>query len=388
MHQQTPASSPVSHPAIKTSTAPSTSGRYAHPDMFLEMLQGSAIVVVVGTGPQAPRYTLPVKLLCAHSIYFRVEITRLNSLSTATAANKKRKLSPDGDEKVMKVEADEPKQDFEKTEAVIKLPDVDPMIFGLFLKFIYMGSYPTTVDSRISTMYNPRMTTSTIPTSHSPYASPPASTPDNTDTPQGPLTPPSTTNMLVTPAPSPAPSLQTPSVHDSTIPPSIRAWLLAQRLSATSFMNYATTHIYSAIGTHFFLTPALVDYIWVHTDPSPPLPPISDSSHVSTTTSKPSNSIVSPSPLRKLTLDILVMYWATPSTNIIAKSAPLNASWNALFDAHRDLRQQFITGLQEGGKLMPVQGYFANAVDGRITGGVAIQKVGGDSENVGQGQGV
>mgnify|MGYP001940441958 CR=1 FL=1 len=94
--------------------------------------------MIVGSPPKL--YNLPIALLCVHSIYFRNEIVRLNATRTENMANKKRKLSSDSESVLQEDTSDE--------EMSIKLPDVDPTIFGLFLKFIYQGRYPPNVDAK------------------------------------------------------------------------------------------------------------------------------------------------------------------------------------------------------------------------------------------------
>ena len=73
-------------------------------------------------------------------------------------ASKKRKLSTSSNDVVVVKEEDGERAEEEDTkenttdeEKVIRLPDVDPAIFGLFLKFIYKDSYPSNVDARILT---------------------------------------------------------------------------------------------------------------------------------------------------------------------------------------------------------------------------------------------
>jgi hypothetical protein len=208
------------------------------------------------------------------------------------------------------------------------MKDTDPDIFGLFLKYIYKGGYHESVDAQACA------------------------------------------------------TIAADGQQGSSIPPSIRAWLLAQRLRSTSFMNHAITHVYHGIGRHFALTPEMVDYVWLRTavsavvtkdkgDGSTPLQLDKvDSIDVATPPPTPtkvgdteapavviSSVVLSPSPLRALVLSVLTTYWAAPSAQLIARHP--QGTWNTVFDVHPDLRRDFIFGLQGARKMLAVQGYFA-----------------------------
>ncbi|KAF2793971.1 hypothetical protein K505DRAFT_361536 [Melanomma pulvis-pyrius CBS 109.77] len=139
-------------------------------DMFLEMIQGPAIQVVIGTtttdfSPSV--YWLPKAILNVHSAFFRQQIPIAN-------------------------------------DNHIIIPDTTPGIFGLFLKFIYQGSYPTRKDNDAY------------------YAG-------------------------------------------DKIPPSARAWILGDKLGAKSFMNHAIVHVYQSLGKIFFITPELIEWCMENT---------------------------------------------------------------------------------------------------------------------------
>jgi hypothetical protein len=105
--------------------------------------------VTVGQHPSSRSYTLPIALLSVHSIYFRDHIARINATELKDhTASKKRKLASFNDdgnaeenEVVVKeednkhTEKDAMKENKEEEEKIIRLPTVDPAIFGLFLKF-------------------------------------------------------------------------------------------------------------------------------------------------------------------------------------------------------------------------------------------------------------
>ncbi|KAI4619674.1 hypothetical protein J4E83_005529 [Alternaria metachromatica] len=334
-------------------------------------IQGSSITVIVGQYPSRT-YTLPVALLCVHSIFFRDQITRINAAVLEDHTDsKKRKLSTSNDDVVVIKEEDgEPakeedtKEDAKNEEKVIRLPDVDPAIFGLFLKFIYKDTYPSNVDAR------------TLPNSANPYSrtasadrtvSVPATTvaPHSLST-QTPshlqLNGPPAHIRNWTPTNMPPPPIPHNITSPQPIPPSIHAWLLAQRLGTLSFMNHTIQHIYSGIGRHFALTPTLIDHVWRETTPS----------------SSPISTILTPSPLRSLLLHALTSYWSQPGPQqnpnaIILRSLSvshgqghfstgLKDAWDRLFDEHEDLRNEFIHGLQAGpGQLGVVGAYFATS---------------------------
>ena len=143
-----------------------------------------------------------------------------------------------------------------------------------------------------------------------------------------------------------------------------------------SFMNHCITRVFSGIGTFFALTPTLMDHVWNETAVTQPS---SSSSSTSDMTTKPS-AVLHPSPLRKLFMDVLVAYWSHPNPEhpnaVILRSfalsphfsTPLKHAWDQLFDAHKDLREDFIHGLQGGSQLLQIHGYFASS-------GVRTEKV-------------
>ncbi|KAF1836183.1 hypothetical protein BDW02DRAFT_616691 [Decorospora gaudefroyi] len=414
--------------------------------MFLEMIQGTALPVIVGSGPSSRTYVLPLTLLKTHSDYFSNEIARILPMMREAGANKKRKLDrsdtatelahvdeTDADEEGKKKEVDKAKGlELDRGEFFMRLPDVDPTIFGLFLRFMYQGEYPETVDAMSSTAApninnnmaprtasgpisnpaNPNTNTTSLPlrrppssqsnpagsnSSSQPYT--PIRPPTGTPTPTHLRPPPiSTRSQPAMPPPPPPPS--NPQVE--RIPPSIQAWLLAQRLGATHFMNYSITRIYSGIGVYFALTPYVFHHVWTCTVPPP----------------SASNNTPNPNPLRTLLLDILVKHWANPNPHfpnavLVRSQGPqqsssssssaadfsmsLRARWESLFETHTDLRRDFIFGLQAGRGVGGVQAYFsAGAFAGRggaggggvkrpgagarPDGGVVVKKEGGNEE--------
>ncbi|KAI4927782.1 hypothetical protein J4E85_006294 [Alternaria conjuncta] len=359
------------HPAtLQPAQPPSMAAQQKH--TYSDMIQGSSVTVIVGQYPSSRTYTLPVALLCVHSIYFRDQITRIHATVLKDhTASKKRKLSTSKDDVVVIKEEDgelakeeDTEENTRNEEKVIRLPDVDPAIFGLFLKFIYKDSYPSNVDSRTlpnnANLY-PRTASAnrTVPIPATTVApqQPPTQMPSHFQ-PTYPLTPAQTPTRTTMPPP--------PIPHNITspqpIPPSIHAWLLAQRLGALSFMNHTIQHIYSGIGRHFALTPTLIDHVWRETTPS----------------SSPTSTILTPSPLRNLLLHTLTSYWSQPGPQqnpnaIILRSLSvshgqghfstgLKDAWDRLFNEHEDLRNEFIHGLQAGpGQLGVVGAYFATS---------------------------
>ncbi|KAF2872164.1 hypothetical protein BDV95DRAFT_667972 [Massariosphaeria phaeospora] len=265
----------------------------------------------------------------------------------------------------------------------LALPDVSPHIFGLFLKFIYQGAYPAHVDT----------------------ASISASVPD-----------------------AAAPIL---------LPASVLAWILGSRLEAHSFQNHALVHIYTSLGKHIHITPALMRYVWDATRHQPgcalrrlfldmlvvcwSLNPNQNPNPYANANSYPASG---PASAQKSPFTITPGAYvpAPPSTNtklkkekhqpsppspallapdtssspvphmhmhmaarIVAKGTPqLNDAWNALFDQNRDLTREFIFLLQGGHQLASVQCYFTSSAAGGLAG---AGRVGGGGNGAGGGGG-
>ncbi|KAG9192697.1 hypothetical protein G6011_11431 [Alternaria panax] len=306
---------------------------------------------------------------------------------------KKRKLSPsNNDEEVEQTDVKEAREKNEKPTKrksanndminevrVIRLTDVDPPIFGLFLKFIYRDSYPSNVDARGSMAQYHHRSLTAVPRTTTPTPTTAARPPFPNGNGPGQTTSPSSHMPTLMPPPPP---LQGMNYIDS-IPPSIHAWLLAQRQGALAFMIHAITNIHAGIGVYFALIPSLMDYVWRAT---------SSSSNLSPPTTV--TTVLSPSPLRKLLLDVLVTHWShhnpkNPNAIVLRSmsvspnfSTPLKIAWNRLFDKHTDLRNEFIHGLQGHVQMMAADAYFATptptAQSGMIRGGVAGSEFGKD----------
>lgn len=305
--------------------------------------------VSVGSGRNVAKYKLPVALFCYHSHFFRQEILRYDAAGARLGSNKKRKLTPEVETMAIQIKSEDSESQTEtvssnvswrdEDEAVVKLPEVDPFIFGLFLKYVYTGYYPAAVDARPETARSiPHTTMSTQ--RDTPYTPARASMP-----------PPASINSRQAPPdgqlpylPVPASSTSTISLQESShhipIPPSVHAYLLSVQLGAPGFLNQALNHIYYGIGKHFVLGPSLVHYIWSNTLPHP---------------------FCSSSPLRKLILDVLIVHWSSTSTHILAKQPVLHRLWNEVLDMHRDLRHEFTMGLQGVRKVLQIQAYFVNS---------------------------
>jgi hypothetical protein len=278
-----------------------------------------------------------MNLLRAHSNYFRIEILRLVRASGMGMASKKRKLNDGEEEK-------DREDDWQSQVLSLQLgDDIDHAAFGLFVKFLYTGQYHAGVDAG-SQRLAPASNTSTVNTAPSaPMSSP--YTVSSTNTITGPITPPHATS----------PS----NPNSAPIPPSINAYLLAHRLHALSFMNHALTRIYHGIGTYFSLTPQLIDYVWTHT-PSPH-PAFAMPSSSSTPLMQPPPAFPA-SPLRALLLDVLTTHWPSQHTHIIARNQ--QAAWSAVFEAHAELRQEMMFGMQMGGgKVKECRAYFAGGME-------------------------
>lgn len=304
--------------------------------------------VQVGSSRNGARYNLPAALFCYHSQLFRQNIAHYKTVRAQLCANKKRKIAAEErfSPAQIKVEHSESGTETASSDdsgraedaAVVRLPDVDRFIFGLFLKYVYTGYYPAAVDARPETTRSMgRVTNSAQP--DKPYTPARASMP-----------PPANINSQQAPPGGPlpclpvsAPNVSTLSLEDANhhipIPPSVHAYILSVQLGAPGFLNQAINHIYYGIGKHFVLGPSLVHYIWSNTLPQPSC---------------------SSAPLRKLVLDVMAVHWSSTSTHIVAKQPTLHRLWNEVLDLHRDLRHEFTTGLQGMRQVLPVQAYFVD----------------------------
>lgn len=308
-------------------------------------IDGQVVIVVVGSDTNALIYHLPIKLLCSQSHFFRSGILHYETVQARLDSNKKRKFSVDDEQEVTEIKKEDDEGDIERTqmheskaqEMTMRLADVDPVTFGLFLRFIYTGFYPATVDALPEAIRSgpctAKSTQHLLPRTPARVAVPPPDSNSLKQPPPAAKIPPPTTSPPETHSPS------TPS-KPRPIPPSIHAYLLSIRLGAPSFMNQALNHIYYGIGKFFALTPSLIDYIWSHTSPT--------------------DKFLGPSPLRRLILDVLIVHWASSTTHIITKHPALAFLWNDVLDKHRELRHVLTVGLQGSKRVLGVQAYFVS----------------------------
>jgi hypothetical protein len=311
------------------------------------------VSVQVGSGRNTARYNLPAALFCYHSHLFRQEISHQKAVRAQLRANKKRKLSSDG-ETSTRIKAEDSESEMRtyssdggqctEDDAVLKLLGVDPFIFGLFLKLVYTGYYPAAVDARPEATRPMAQVNKTLQpdTPYTPARAsmpPPANINSQQGLPGGPLP-----YLPVLSSKISTISLEDSS-HQVQIPPSVHAYMLSVQLGAPAFLNRAINHIYYGIGKHFILGPSLVHYIWSDTLPHP---------------------LCSPSPLRKLILDVMAVHWSSTTTHITAKQPVLHRLWNELLDLHRDLRHGFTMGLQGVRKVLPVQSYFMDTCNSKL----------------------
>ncbi|KAF1365395.1 hypothetical protein EJ07DRAFT_171308 [Lizonia empirigonia] len=345
MQLPTPASSAPRESPMPPPPRPKVDQKQSQPDMFLELIDGQVITVVVGSGTHALTYHLPIKLLCSQSHFFRSGILHYETVQAWLDSNKKRKLSVEDEQEVTEIKKEDDESDVQRIkmhesnaqEMTMRLADVDPVIFGLFLRFIYTGFYPATVDALPEAIRSGPYTTKS--TQHI-----------LTKTPARGAVPPPANNSLSQPPPAAQtlpPTTSPPETHSPStsskprpIPPSVHAYLLSIRLGAPGFMNQALNHIYYGMGKSFALTPSLIDYIWTHTSPT--------------------DRLLGPSPLRRLILDVLIVHWASSTTQIIAKHPALASVWNDVLDTHRELRHAFTMGLQGSKRVLVVEAYFVS----------------------------
>ncbi|KAH4917212.1 hypothetical protein HBH74_137180 [Parastagonospora nodorum] len=296
--------------------------------VFRNLIRGPALTLQISS----EEYILPIALLCHHSTFLRKEIRQMIEMGMGPGKKrpleepdevkvekkKKRKPEPEDegganieDDKKRKLESTSEKGEegghvnldsnpaFDKSSGplILSLPPtfVSPDIFSLFLSYIYKSAYSPSVDA--------------LPASYTANSS---------------------GNHLTTTTVS-----ATLSATDF-IPPSIHAYLLAHRLIGPSFMNHTLARIYAGIGVYYPLSPTLMNFVWVQTKGL-----------------ALGSGVV---PLRRLLLHVLIAHWPSQQFHIIVRNDP--AAWTMLFEAHQDLRQEFIMGLQGGVKVQAAQGYF------------------------------
>ncbi|XP_014556175.1 hypothetical protein COCVIDRAFT_100484 [Bipolaris victoriae FI3] len=377
MIKQAPPSQP---PPTIAHHPPSQALGAKQPDMFVKMIEGNAIRVVVGEHQNRRSFVLPIALLCHYSNYFRQQVSQLRLAALSpTSTNKKRKLSetarqdnstesmtePEETDTAIKIEPDTDEEDVKekvkKPDWVIRLPEVDPAIFCLFLHYMYKDAYPASADVNtsqgmvqqyapaptplnvVSMAHHPKPSQPSVATNKSQTAStsneisssssalsiPPTAHPDST-------TKPSPPSMKPAPAPTSAVHRIIPATtatfmpltpqpaHHYPIPPSFHACHLSQTLDSPSFTHYTLARIRWSLGHHFPLTPSLAKFTWSH--------------------------FPAQSSLRVLVLHFLVTHWAHPDPRQYSKSILRDeAGWDRLFDEERELRNEFISGMQGRG---------------------------------------
>ncbi|KAJ4994054.1 hypothetical protein SVAN01_00531 [Stagonosporopsis vannaccii] len=314
----------------------------SYSDILIGLIQGPVARVNIGTTPHIDTYNIPVELLRYHSVYLHDEIGRIRSVIEGFVVSKKRKLS---EGLIMKVDGEESENSKDESDRnnvgerylSIDLP-VEPKVFELFLKFMYMGSYPSEVDAYHPATKQPLVQVDTHAKQYvSPYAAklqPLALQSKLSSTP-------ATKNSM---APPPLPTAKTPSARPPTaiasttpyhfIPPSIHAWLLGARINAVRFMNYSMMHINYNLGRCFSLTPGLIHFVWQRTPPG--------------------------SVLRILINDILVVYWAQVEIDqsFIDRHPALDHLWMQLFNDYADLKTLVLLGVRGKKNLPPCEAYF------------------------------
>ncbi|EUC47142.1 hypothetical protein COCMIDRAFT_90993 [Bipolaris oryzae ATCC 44560] len=348
------------------------------PDMFVKMIEGNVIRVVVGEHQNRRSFILPVALLCHYSNYFHQQVSQLRlTVLSSTSTNKKRKLSettrqgnsaestaePEETKTAIKIELDNDEEEVEekvkKPDWVIRLPEVDPTIFCLFLHYIYKDAYPASADLNtaqgMGQQYAPAPAPlNVVSMAHHPKPSQPsiatnkhqtACTPNEVSSSSSALSipptahPKSTTKHIypgLKPAPAPTargtlpidaptslPLTLQPAYH-YPVPPSFYAYHLSQTLSSPSFTHYTLGRIRWSLGRHFPLTPSIAKYVWSQ------FPARSD--------------------LRVYVLQFLIAHWAHPHPRLYGQSILRDGpGWDRLFDEERELRSEFISGMQGRG---------------------------------------
>lgn len=340
-------------------------------------IEGTAIRVVVGEHQSCRSFILPVSLLCHYSNYFHQQVSQLRSAAfSSTSTNKKRKIAetdrqdnstesttkPKETKTTIKIESDtdeeEEKEKVKKPEWGIRLPEVDPAIFCLFLHYIYKDAYPASTDintaqgmgqqyapvppisSIVSMAHHPKPTQPSFANNEGQRASTPIEISSSSSALSMPPTAhsssspkPKTSSMKPIPAPKPtvrgmlpiaAPTFIPQPLHHYPIPPSIQAHHLSQTLGSPSFTHYTLTRIRMSLGRHFPLTPSLTKHIWTH--------------------------FPAHSPLCVLILRFLIANWSHPDPRRYNECILRDgAGWDRLFEEERGLRNEFIGGMQGRG---------------------------------------
>lgn len=180
-------------------------------------------MVTIQNGQDKSPYSLPVGLLASNSIQIanfvsQQAIQYLLITQAVNSSNKKRKLDSVVSEFDPVASGTEQTkeyyihiQDPSFPPAHIRISAVDPMIFSMFMRFLYAGSYPSVPDSL-------------------PVAGNPSST------------------------------LQPQALQCSST--SVRARIFGFSIGAFQFMNYAMNRIYTAVNEGLItITPGLFDYV-------------------------------------------------------------------------------------------------------------------------------
>ncbi|KAF1959530.1 hypothetical protein CC80DRAFT_583997 [Byssothecium circinans] len=366
-------------------------------DAFVERLQGPSVQITIITNATNPHtYTLPQNLVTRDSKFFVEEIARLDN-----ANGSKTSSSPN----VYKI-------------PLITLKNVDNFIFGLYLRYLYYGHYPTDPD------YNPTFGPGSINVAA--------------------VNPPTTTASGPTPA-------RTHSI--GLIPLHFRAWVFGASIRSPRFQNFVIQHIYKGIGVQFSLTPRLVAYVWMsraqkasnatatstsatatatnttsnngnpaptsstkttnnngdapstssptkatNNDnvPSTPNPNNNDTTSSSTSSSStpsppkptastaPTTITVPENALLKLVLDFLTAHWNAP-TNHVARMPSLAPLWTEMFAKLPELHIVVLTGQLEGRRIQNLQSYWVEPSVMRANRVPTTGGVGGGANTQGQG---
>ncbi|CAI6340246.1 unnamed protein product [Periconia digitata] len=295
------------NPNLQHKVAEMTEAPALFTDRFVDFLQGPAVQVTVGSAAVATLphlYILPCKLLSTHSVSFRRAINQgmtefMKAHQEATSLVNNNGGNQDG--------ADGSKPTAKRIELrPISLANVEPSIFGLFLRFIYQGGYPS--DMAFSAPFGPGSTG--------------------------------------------------PKDIMSSVPVHFRAWVLGEDLCAHKFQNHAIEHIYCGAGTRYSLTPSLVYWVWDSTNRFVGM----DRNGKALPNSNADEN--RECKLRTLVLHLLVAHWAAPN-NIVSRFPGLESHWANLFTAQQSLRDEFIFGLRTL-KVLPMESYLVESNAGNV----------------------
>ncbi|PVI07392.1 hypothetical protein DM02DRAFT_648883 [Periconia macrospinosa] len=277
-------------------------------DKFVELLSGPPVKIIVGCGlSYAPtqEYSLPCKLVAYYSKVLRDEIDkRMQLLVQVNNELEVRRMNPNYPPQTNNIEAKKA-----AAHSPIVMPSLEPCIFGLFLRFIYQGTYP------LSSVYS------------KPFG--PGSSVDD--------------------------------AKERSVPSHIRAWILGGCLSAPVFQNAAIEFVYHTTGKQYNLSPGLVRWVWENTEYF--TTPCNTDNENGPNATKGNTLRFRECKLRTLIVDLLISNWSSKNS-VVLRHPNLESAWDHLFNTQKSLQEDFNWGMRKSRKLLPVNCYFIHGETG------------------------